>query len=48
MQVRQKLYTSAVGKWKRYSRQLSPVAKLLVPLIRQYEAELGDVRHEEL
>ena len=39
-QVRQKLYTSAVGKWRRYKEQLRPVSDQLKPLIDAYEAEL--------
>jgi hypothetical protein len=29
-QVRQKLYTSSIGKWKHYEEQLSPLRKMLV------------------
>ena len=50
-QVRQKLYTSSIGKWKKFRKQLLPVAKALSPLIRQYETELDELaerRHEEL
>ena len=47
-QVRQKLYKSSIGKWRRYSRQLAPVANHLAPLIQQYEAELGKKGHDEL
>ncbi|KAK9786997.1 hypothetical protein WJX73_008830 [Symbiochloris irregularis] len=39
-QVRQKLYTSAVGKWRRYEEQLQPVYEQLQPLIEEYEAQL--------
>ena len=43
MQVRQKLYTSAVGKWRRYEEQLQPVRHRLQPLIQKYEAELAEL-----
>lgn len=40
-QVRQQLYTSAVGKWKRYEKQLQLTLVTLQPLVQKYEAELA-------
>lgn len=37
LQVRQPIYSSSVGKWKRYEKHLEPLAKLLEKEIRDYE-----------
>ncbi|KAK9809069.1 hypothetical protein WJX72_008857 [[Myrmecia] bisecta] len=36
-QVRQKIYMSGVGKWRRYEKQLQPTYERLKPLTEQYE-----------
>ncbi len=36
-QVRKSLYASAVGKWRRYERQLEGVRRRLQPIIEEYE-----------
>jgi hypothetical protein len=47
--VRQKLYKTAIGKWKTYEEKLRPVATDLQALIEQYEAIYGGVNvHDEL
>lgn len=43
-QVRQKLYTSAVGKWRHYEQQLQPAYRLLRDLIERYEDDLKDLQ----
>jgi hypothetical protein len=49
MQVRQKMYTSSVAKWRMYEAQLQPVAEALQPLIAQYEEKWGlQGGHDEL
>ena len=37
LQVRQPIYSSSVGKWKRYKKHLEPLANLLEKEIRDYE-----------
>lgn len=39
-QVRQPLYTRAVGRWRRYERFLQPLLHELGPLVDAYESEL--------
>ena len=49
MQVRQKIYTTSVAKWRMYEAQLAPVAEALQPLIAEYEAKWGlQSAHDEL
>lgn len=51
LQVREKLYSTAVGKWKKYGKELKDVQKMLVHLIEEYEGEAGLVPgtgHDEL
>ena len=38
LQVRQPIYSSSVGKWKRYEKHLVPLADLLKDEIAAYEA----------
>ena len=38
LQVRQPIYSSSVGKWKRYEKHLAPLADLLQDEIAAYEA----------
>lgn len=40
VQVRQPLYTKAVGRWRKYERQLAPLAAAVAAEVRQYEAEV--------
>lgn len=40
-QVRQRLYSSSVGRWKRYARQLAPLLRPLRQLILRYERHVG-------
>lgn len=47
MQVRQKLYTSSVGKWKQFEKQLRPVAQRLKTLVKAYEKEVGLQQSQE-
>lgn len=53
-QVRQRIYSSAVGRWRQYAAELRPAAEVLQPLIDSYEAELrslgvpGVPEHDEL
>ncbi len=39
-QVRQQLYVSSVGRWKRYATQLQEVARELGNLVEGYEAQV--------
>lgn len=49
LQVRQQIYSSAVGKWKTYEKELKDVQKSLAHLIEEYEAEAGlSDAHDEL
>jgi hypothetical protein len=49
LQVRQKLYKTAIGKWRTYEEHLRPMAADLQPLIEQYEATYGGGNtHDEL
>lgn len=43
-QVRRPLYRGAVGRWRRYERQLAPLAARLAPLVERYEARLAAVQ----
>ena len=48
-QVRQKLYKTAIGKWRRYEDKLQPILTDLHAYIEEYEATLGVKRaHDEL
>ena len=47
--MRQKLYKTAIGKWRRYEDKLQPVINDLQPYIEQYESMLGAAKtHDEL
>ena len=49
VQVRQKLYKSAIGKWRRYEDKLQPIMTDLHGYIEDYEATLGARKaHDEL
>ena len=49
LQVRQKLYNTAVGKWRNYEEQLQPVVTDLHEYVERYEAGLGGRQaHDEL
>jgi hypothetical protein len=39
-QVRQPIYTSAIGRWKKYEPYLKPLLNELGPLVREYEEAL--------
>ena len=39
-QVRKQIYTSSVGKWKKYESYLKPLLDEISPLIKSYEQEL--------
>jgi hypothetical protein len=39
-QVRKKIYTSSVGKWKKYEAYLGPLIQEIAPIIKSYEQEL--------
>lgn len=41
-QVRQPLYSTSVGKWKRYAAYLEPLRKMLGETIEDYENELEE------
>ena len=48
-QVRQKLYKTAIGKWRRYEEKLQPIMTDLHGYIEDYEATLGAKgAHDEL
>ena len=48
-QVRQKLYKTAIGKWRRYEDKLQPVMTDLHGYVEEYEATLGArSAHDEL
>ncbi|CAK0736461.1 hypothetical protein CVIRNUC_000749 [Coccomyxa viridis] len=48
-QVRQKLYKTAIGKWRRYEDKLQPIMTDLHGYIEDYEATLGARKaHDEL
>ena len=48
-QVRQKLYKTAIGKWRRYEDKLQPIMTDLHGYIEEYEATLGEKgAHDEL
>ena len=40
-QVRQPIYTTSVGRWKKYEPYLKPLLAELGPLVRAYEEELA-------
>lgn len=40
-QVRRPLYSSAIGKWRRYERHLRPLRDLLAAQVDQYERNVG-------
>ena len=49
LQVRQKLYSTAIGKWRSYEEQLQPVVSDLHEYVERYEAGLGRRQaHDEL
>ena len=39
-QVRQPVFQSSKGKWRNYEKELEPLAQILEPYIKDYEAEL--------
>ena len=39
-QVRQPVFQSSKGKWRNYEKELEPLAQILEPYIKNYEAEL--------
>ena len=39
-QVRQPIYTSSVGRWRKYEQYLKPLLDEIGPLVESYEAEL--------
>jgi len=41
-QIRKGLYTSAVGQWRRYERQLAPVLPILAPWVAAFGYERGE------
>jgi len=41
-QIRKGLYTSAVGQWRRYERQLAPVLPILAPWVSAFGYERGE------
>lgn len=43
-QVRQPIYTTSVGRWKKYEAYLKPLLAELGPLVREYEEELAGSR----
>ena len=45
LQVRQKLYNTAIGKWRNYEEQLQPIVSDLHEYVERYEAGLGKSRH---
>lgn len=50
-QVRQKMYRSSIGKWKKYGDMLQPVREALHSYIKEYEEQFpADMlaMHEEL
>jgi hypothetical protein len=40
-QVRQPIYNTAIGRWKKYEPYLKPLLNELGPLVREYEEELA-------
>ena len=40
-QVRQKLYTTAIGKWRNYEEHLQPIVSDLHEYVEKYESEYG-------
>ena len=50
LQVRQKMYTTSVGRWRAYGEQLRPVVQGLQDITRVYEERWGlqQSGHEEL
>lgn len=40
-QVRQPIYTTSVGRWRKYEQYLKPLLAELGPLVREYEEELA-------
>ena len=47
-QVRQRLYSSSVGRWRRYARQLAPLLRPLRQLMLRYERQAGLDSSEQL
>ena len=48
-QVRQKLYNTAIGKWRKYEEKLQPVITDLHEYTEMYESALGARKaHDEL
>ena len=48
-QVRQKLYKTAIGKWRRYEEKMQPIMTDLHGYIEEYEATHGAKEsHDEL
>lgn len=47
-QVRQRLYSSSVGQWRRYARQLAPLLRPLRQLMLRYERQAGLGSSEQL
>ena len=49
LQVRQKLYNTAIGKWRKYEEKLQPVITDLHEYTEMYESALGARKaHDEL
>ena len=49
LQVRQKLYNTAIGKWRNYEEQLQPLVTDLHEYVERYESGLGRRQaHDEL
>ena len=45
-QVRQPVYDSSKGKWRRYEKELAPLMEILAPVVEEYEAELTALERE--
>lgn len=39
-QVRQRLYSTSIGRWRRYAKELEGVRDVLIDLVTDYEAEV--------
>jgi hypothetical protein len=42
-QVRKQIYSSSIGKWKKYEPYLKPLLAEIAPLIKSYEEELEQI-----
>lgn len=45
-QVRQPVYDSSKGKWRRYEKELAPLMEILAPVVEEYEAELAALERQ--